>query len=383
MKFGDKTWRQGWRLMVIGLLFGVGGVVRAQDALPVATNLWSVKLAKLENTGSAPALAPDGTLYAGTFDGTLSAIGSNGKLKWRFKAGREIQSSPAIGDDGTIYFGSRDRHFYALTPAGKFKWQFTTGGWVDASPAIAADGTVYFGSWDKTFYALNPNGSVKWRFKTGAIVDSSPAIAADGTVYFGSHDQNFYALKPDGALRWKFATGGEIVSSPAIGKEGVIYFSSLDGNLYALNPDGTQRWRLHTDNWTRTSPVLDAQGDLVIGITNGIDTISADGKKICRRGADFMVGGAAAVVPGRIYVALSWFSLFAIAPDGHALWRANLDGHNVTASPTIGPDGIVYVCAGNRLYAIRPPGDLLPPTNSPWPMFRGNARHTGRVAVER
>jgi hypothetical protein len=129
--------------------------------------------------------------------------------------------------------------------------------------------------------------------------------------------------------------------------------------------------------------VLDAQGDLVIGITNGIDTISAKGEKVQRRWADYSVDGAAVVVPGQIYVALSWFSLFAIAPDDHTLWRANLDGHNVTASPTIGPDGIVYVCAGNRLYAIRPPGDLLPPVNSPWPMFRGNAQHTGRVAVER
>jgi outer membrane protein assembly factor BamB len=117
--------------MVIGLLFGVGGVVRAQDAMPVATNLWSVKLAKLENTGSAPALAPDGTLYAGTFDGTLSAIGSNGKLKWRFKAGREIQSSPAIGDDGTIYFGSRDRHFYALSLNGNLP---PAAGWMPHRP---------------------------------------------------------------------------------------------------------------------------------------------------------------------------------------------------------------------------------------------------------
>ena len=366
-----------WLLIVSGLLlFECAG--QAENTLPLATNLWVVKL-PAPNTGSVPALAPDGTVYTGLFDGSMMAVSPAGKTRWRFKTGLEIESSPAIGDDGTIYFGSRDRHFYALTPAGTLKWQFATGGWVDSSPAIAGDGTVYFGSWDKTFYALNPDGTVKWKFPTGGIVDSSPAVAADGTIYFGSHDQYFYALNPDGSVRWKFKSGGEIVSSPAIGADGVIYFTSLDGSLYALNPDGTARWRLHTGNWTRTSPVLDTEGQVIIGVTNGIDTVSADGGKIHRRWADFMVGGSAAVVPGRIYVALSWFSLFAIAPDGHTLWRANLDGHNVTASPTIGPDGCVYVCAGSLLFAIQPPDETLPPANSPWPMFRANPRHTGRV----
>ena len=366
--------------LIACLLLAGGLAVKAQDSLPVATNLWSVRLAKLDNSGSAPALAPDGTLYAGTFDGTLAAVSSTGELKWRFKTGCEIQSSPAIGDDGTLYVGSRDWHLYALTPAGKLKWKFATDGWVDSSPAIAADGTIYFGSWDKTFYSLNPDGSLKWKFKTDGIVDSSPAIAADGTIYFGSHDRKLYALKPDGTVRWKFETGGEIVSSPAIGEGGVIYFSSLDGNLYALNPDGTERWHLHTGSWTRSSPVIDANGDVGIGQTHALHVYSNEGKELWASGSPVALDISAATAGNRFYGFLAWFKLVAMTAPDQRLWQADLQGNNLTASPTLGPDGIVYVCAGKMLYAIRPPGERLSPTNSPWPMFRGNARHTGRVA---
>src|SRR5271170_3547630 len=170
-------------------------------AQPDPTNLWTLQLPDFFTT-SSPAIAPDGTIYQATFTGKLLAVTPQGKVKWIFKAGREVGSSPAIADDGTIYFGSRDRKFYAVTPDGSLKWTFQTGAWVDSSPAIGVDGTIYFGSWDTNFYALHPDGSEKWRFAAGGIVDSSPAIAADGTIYFGSHDKKFYALKPDGKLLW-------------------------------------------------------------------------------------------------------------------------------------------------------------------------------------
>ena len=185
-----------WRCVGLGILLAWGSPGQAEPPA-VATNLWEFSFTypntTLHNGSSTatPALGPDGTLYVGSFDGTFFALTPAGRVKWKFKAGREVHSSAAVGEDGTIYFGSRDGKLYALTPAGQLKWTFPTAGWVDASPALGADGTIYFGSWDKHFYAVNPDGSLKWKFTTGALVDSSPAIAADGTLYFGSHDQKF------------------------------------------------------------------------------------------------------------------------------------------------------------------------------------------------
>lgn len=372
-------------LLALVVTAGWTGRMGAQTPVPAATNRWTAVFPGYQNTSSStPAVAPDGTIYTGTWLGYFMAYTPEGATRWSFKAGREIKSSPAIADDGTVYFGSRDRTFYALTPAGKLKWTFATGAWVDSSPAIAADGTIYFGGWDKYFYALNPDGTLKWKTAVGAIVDSSPAIATDGTIYFGAHDKKLYALRPDGSVRWTFPTGGAVVSSPAIGADGTVYFSSLDGNLYAVNPDGSGRWRYHTGSTTESSPIVTAEGDIIIGQQQFTVAIKSDGLLKWQCGMEVPIEVSAAAVTGRCYFSVPWRTVRAAASGEPFLWERRLwDAadlvDNISTSLTVSPDGIVYVCAGFQLYAILPPGELPPPAYSSWPMFRGNPRHTGRA----
>jgi len=376
-----------WLVMLaMAVAFGWGGRVGAQTPPPSATNLWSAVLPGNYGGSSTPAVAPDGTVYVGSFCGYFMAYAPDGATQWSFKAGRDIKSSPAIADDGTVYFGSRDRKLYALTPAGKLKWTFATGAWVDSSPAIGADGTVYFGGWDKFFYALNPDGSLKWKKSVGAIVESSPAIGADGTVYFGAHDKKLYALNPDGSVRWAFPTGGAIISSPAIGADGAVYISSLDGNLYAVNPDGSQRWRYFTGGTKASSPVVNEAGDISLGNDHAVVIIAMNGMEHWHCGYALPTDSSAAAVAGRFYFSIPWRTLQAMIqgdPQGgeKRLWVAELEDY-ASSSLTVSPDGILYVCAGSRVYAFRPPGELLPPAKSPWPMFRANPRHTGRVGSQ-
>jgi outer membrane protein assembly factor BamB len=343
------------------------------------TNIWTYRLPE-NGAVSSPAIAPDGTIYQATFSGQLIAVDPQGKAKWHFKAGREIKSSPAIADDGTIYFGSRDWKLFAITPKGKLKWFFPTGGWVDSSPAIGADGTIYFGSWDTNFYALNSDGSKKWIFPTGAIVDSSPAIGADGTIYFGSHDKRFYALRPDGTKKWEFPTGGPITSSPAIGTDGTVYFTSTDGNFYALRPDGTEHWRVNTGGWTSGSPVLDADGNLYLPVYAMDISYDSNGNKRWTWWCALPIDATPAVTAGGVvYAASPWRNICALSiKDGKMLW--NVEGvMNIIGSPVIGEDGTLYVCDEVYLRAINSTTALPPLAKSPWPMFRANPRHTGRV----
>lgn len=344
-----------------------------------ATNLWSLQLASYPGDAS-PALAPDGMIYVGAFDGNFFAVTPDGKVKWTFNAGREIKSTAAIADDGTIYFGSRDRKFYALAPDGQLKWSFQTGAWNDSSPAIGDDGTIYFGSWDTNFYALNPNGSLKWKFPTGAIIDSSPAIGAGGTIYFGSHDKNFYALSPAGKLRWKFLTQGQIVSSPAIGDDGMIYFPSLDGNLYALNRDGSEKWRCKIGA-TFSSPVLDENENIYLSATNFEVAINHEGKKLWTFGAaDWIDPSPAVASGGTVYFSQPWGSFLALDSRGQLRWL--LVGQRIYGSPVIGNNGIVYFTSDRFLIALAPT-NALPPAKSSWPMFRANPQRTGRVTLNR
>ena len=362
---------------IIAGLFCLGAqlICHAQSA---PTNLWTLRMSGYV-ADSSPAIAPDGTIYQANFAGKMLAVTPQGRVKWAFKINSEIKSSPAIADDGTIYFGARDRKFYAVTPQGKLKWTFPTGAWIDSSPAIAGDGTIYFGSWDAYFYALNPNGSKKWVFATSNIVVSSPAIGKDGTIYFGSHDKKFYALQPDGSLSWSFTTGAPIISSPAINSDGTIYFTSTDGNLYTLRPDGSEQWRLRTGGTTESSPVLDASGNLYLAVGACILSVDRNGKKRWDWCSPVAIDATPAVAANdEVYFSAPWRSLFAFQNDRTVLWRFSTEA-NLVASPVIGNDGTIYVCDGPFLHAINSTNGLAPPAKSSWPMFRANARHTGRV----
>ena len=348
------------------------------------TNVLSVEwsLAVGSSSDSAPAVAPDGTIYFGTFKCKLWAVNPNGLRKWTFEAQDEIKSAPAVATDGTVYFGSRDRRLYALWPDGKKRWEFQTGGWVDSSPALTHDGTVYFGSWDKNLYALDAEGRKQWQFPTPGEIVSSPAIGADGTIYFGSHDKKFYALAPDGRKKWEYATGGPILSSPALNQDKCLYFTSVDGCLYALNLDGSLRWRLRTGGITESSPVIGPDGTIYLGVLQHLWAISADGQKKWGRvgGEDPAMDASPVVLANGSIACVSRYGLLCYAnPEGILQGMYYLYDYGY-GSPAVGPNGAIYApdggVAGRGFSALRAGAALA---HTPWPKFRGNARNTGNI----
>jgi len=220
---------------------------------------------------------------------------------------------------------------------GTEKWTFLTGGSVASSPAIGKDGAAYVGSLDGSLYAINPDGTQKWAFPTGGRVISSSAIGEDGTIYVGPQDGGLSAISPDGVRKWAFPAGHHVVSSAAIGKDGTVYVGSLDGSLYAINPDGTQRWAFPTGNYVDSSPAIGQDGTVYVGSLDG--------------------------------------SLYAINPDGTQKWAFQTGG-GVFSSPAIGQDGTIYVGSlDGSLSAIN--GSSGGVSNSPWPMFHHDSKHTG------
>jgi len=351
----------------------------AQNPPPSApSEAWSVVVRWA--CDGAPALAPDGTIYLGTFGGQLWAINPDGSRKWIFRAGREIKSSPAIGNHGTIYFGCRDRHFYAVTPEGKKKWQFKTGAWVDSSAAIGADGTLYFGSWDTNFYAVSPAGEKRWHFPTGGPIVCSPAIDASGRIHFGSHDRTFYCLAAEGTKLWEFATRGSIISSPALDQDGTVYFTSVDGSCYALTAEGALKWRLKTGGITESSPVIGQDGTIYVGVNHKLMAVQPDGKMKWEQSySEPIVAPPLAFADGSVCFLSGSGMLINLAVPHQFKWQRYMAGH--TSIPVVGPDGILYAGGhvlnqGQVLYALE---TKAPVAESPWPTFRADAQNTGRA----
>ncbi len=289
---------------------------------------------------STPAVAADGTVYFGCWDGKLYALRADGTLRWAFTAGTFIASSPTLATDGTIYIGAAS-NLVAVNPDGTLKWSFPVQDWVDSAPAVGPDGTIYFGSWDGNVYAVNSNGSERWSYATDDTIVSSPAIASDGTIYIGSRDAYLYALTITGALKWRFDTQDVIDGSPVLGSDGTIYLATTGGRVLALNPNGSERWRYPRAGQTALNPIAStpavrADGSIVFGSSNN--------------------------------------ALYSLRPDGTLLWSSVLEDPT-DSSPLITPDGTIYIAASDKkLYSFV--GTSVAALTD-WAQFRRDPRRTG------
>ena len=146
------------------------GFIRALSTDGSASILWSFKTGAALSVSPGLAVGIDGTVYVTSFDSYLYAInGSSGSLRWSFQAAGGDQvfgathigggsslsaSSPVVMADGTVYVGSNDGYIYAVGMNGAVRWRVQTQGAVQASPAVSSDGTVYISSKDGYFYSL-------------------------------------------------------------------------------------------------------------------------------------------------------------------------------------------------------------------------------------
>lgn len=372
--------RSGYKLLLVACVAAFPACARpAETNRAPGTVLWT-NWVRVYYPDSSPAIAPDGTIYVGSWKKLLFAFQPDGRIKWTFRALSEIKSTPAIGADGTIYFGARDKYMYAVTPEGKLKWRFRTGGWVDASPSIGRTGTVYFGSWDKKFYALDATGQKQWELATAGPITSSAAIDTNGTIYFGSHDAHLYALSPDGTKLWSFKTGGPVLASPAIGPDGTVVFASVDGRLYAIGADGKLKWQLWTGGVSEGSPVIAPDGSIFCIATDRLLRISPDGTKEWDKkiSAHQWTDSAPVVTDdGGVYVFNGDGVIVSYSAAGAWRWQKWLGGGGGTASPAIGSDGTIYAgLCGGSFHALFGTNKLA---TGGWPMFKHNLRRTGNA----
>lgn len=255
------------------------------------------------HTGSSTAFAP--------LDSTLD---------WVYTQTDSIfYSSPVIGADGTVYIGTLGEALLAVNRSGFLLWRYDAQGNFRYSTPAIADSLLYMGGGDGRLYSIRRrDGTLRWTYLAAAPIKTSPNVAGDGTVYFGADDGKLYAVGSNGGLKWTYPTGDSIRSSPAIGPDGTVFFGSQDFYLYAVRPDGTLRWRAAT-------------GDRI---------------RFC----------SPAVSDSFVYVGSYDGFLYAINWRTAGLKWAFYTGHNVRASPALGPGGVVYLCAGPRLYALSPGG---------------------------
>ncbi len=342
---------------------------------------------------SSPALGADGTVFLGTQYG-LIAVTNNGSMasnKWTFSVGVGVNasgsaSSPSIAADGTVCFGGNDGKLHAVRPDGSQRWAFQAQG-SGGSAAIALDNSIYVVGY-LGLNAISDAGAAKWTSIVGGSGNFlSPSVGNGGAIYVGSWDaRRFYSFGEDGTTNWSVSLQFVLADSSAIGGDGTIYFTAV--HLYAFSSDGTSLWHTTTNDFSGSSPTIARGGTIYVPeATHTLDGVSPSGQVLWRSleeqgRSDFPATVAAVDAGGTIYYCVS-NSIWALNPQGQVQWAVTAPVypppgvHYAITSPAIAPDGTLYAALGGVLYAIAT--GTNGPANSPWPMYRQNPRHTGKV----
>lgn len=202
--------------------------------------------------------------------------------RWQFGGAERFESQPAVVD-GTVYATTDDGRMSAIDERdGTERWQFDTGNAGLGAPVVA-EGLVHAVANGHRVHTVDAaTGEPQWRFEMGPErlngVSTSLTVA-DGTLYVGGTDRTVYAIDAEtGTEQWHYETENELPLTPAV-VDDVVYYSAVhfstntdnDPHLYALDAtDGTERWR-HTpekDSRTvsiRTDPTV-SNGSVFVGI---------------------------------------------------------------------------------------------------------------------
>jgi outer membrane protein assembly factor BamB len=369
----------------------MGGFTHAGTSRAVGpsspADMWSRTRGRsyISDFGIPPVVGSDGTIYLlqdlmpHTHKMRLQAISPiTHRVLWSWTGtGSALTSAPAVAPDGTVYvandLGIGKEALYAIKSGGRTLWERPEpGGAYDGSPTIGPDGTVYVEDSASKLFALNPqNGHTYWTFtgSTSSTVETedTPAISPDGTtLYLATAGGGLYALSAGpagGQLEWTYdiqgPQGGYIASGPAVGSDGTIYvttgaeYGATPGDIEAVNPNGTRKWAYVSNGGFETTPTVTATGQVVAGDLVGtvVALEQSDGTLVWSYSApgspatNFFDSSAASDANGNVYIQ-NQFSVFAFGPEGSLLWTDNESGPGT--SPALDASGTLYVLSSDE-----------------------------------
>ncbi|HLP74418.1 MAG TPA: PQQ-binding-like beta-propeller repeat protein [Bacteroidales bacterium] len=307
--------------------------------------LWSLPTGA--PTRSSPVVS-DGTVFFGNDKGTLIAVTSDGKIKWKYECGSMLEAAPLIfgnkvivgtnegvlnavdkvsgkliwsyktdnqisgsanvwvsGNQAGIVVGSYDYYIHCIdVRTGKLMWKVETNNYVNGTPAIL-NNSIVFGGCDGIIRIVDPlTGREKDTIDIGVYIASSPALSGN-FAYFGDYDGTKYCVNTaTGKKVWTVAGGsGAILGIPAVGNN-MMVIGTEDKYLYCHNSaTGKLAWKFRTNGRIISSPVISKNKVLFTG-TDGFATILslADGKKLWSFNAGSSVSASPAVAGGRFYI---------------------------------------------------------------------------------
>jgi len=160
-----------------------------------------------------------------------------------------------------------------------------------------------------------------------------------------------------GVEKWRFDTNDWCTGSPIIDEQGVIYISGFDG-FFAVYPNGTMKWHIWPSELIVSAAAIDDNGVLYFGGIWGENfhaVYSENGTEIWRHSIGNTYASPTVGPDGIIYSpATDNWNVIAFYPNGTVKWSFHAN-ERVFSSPAIGDDGTIYCTSyGAYLYALYP-----------------------------
>ena len=236
-----------------------------------------------------PSIGADGTVYVASMN-TVTAIGADGSVRWRFTEpsfGQGVIAGPTVGPDGNVYaisdYGGLGA--FALSPAGRLLWSnpgdplFAENGQLGAE-VVFGSGRL-FAAFDErsiapsTMFGLSLGGAQQWARALAGSDDMfmqqqrQPATGPDGSLYLtgmgGANGWSLYRVDPaSGSLLWNYSPWpSNGMSAPSVGPDGSVYFSRSLSYLESVTPAGRSRWTFF-DGSILDHPAVSPDGSVVV-----------------------------------------------------------------------------------------------------------------------
>jgi hypothetical protein len=127
-------------------------------------------------------------------DGYMHYVNADGKSRWKWTNRGGVTSAPAVGPDGTVYAMTNQSVLWAVSRAGNELWSRklcqVSGGGSWPSPAYG-QGIIFSACKGRSVYGVNADtGDIAWSFDTNDAVSSSVGRAAVGRLSVGGIRQD-------------------------------------------------------------------------------------------------------------------------------------------------------------------------------------------------
>jgi len=298
-----------------------GGMLYALDK-NTGEGRWSIQLDDdydgSYSNYSSPAVSDD-TIFVGSGDQRLYAVGTSGKIKWKKGTGGGIFSSPTV-DRNSVFIGSEDGKLYSLnTQSGAKDWDFDTGSRIIATPAVS-DNRVFIGCAESpyqedNFFAVDRgSGEERWSFIAEGQINTSAAVSSN-SVFVGDQSGYIYSIdKRSGGVNWKTNLGDSLSSSLVLTDE---FVGAISGStVYTLNKsDGSEVWNFTlTDDYSSGRDIAASNRAVYVGDVDGTVRGLQNGIEEWRyEGAEGSFYGVPAIVGKTVYVGDTSGSLYSVS----------------------------------------------------------------------